>query len=273
MTLQTDTLPDELARLVEQLRSPDPAVRDEQAYSALGDRISSGRADRHLVALGEAGATLLGDPAVQARSFGALLVALVVERATTDGGDDRPRPLHLVSWLAAFAEWYAAERDLRGHDPQLGWLHAVAHGADALGAFAASPLLRPGELLVLLDLARERVQAPTAFHLTQNEDDRLAHAVMTVLLRDEVDDDALRGWVGRLAEPWLSSALGPVPAELDNTVRFARTLHLHLLLGVRDGPGGAVRHPAGRDLLLAELGGALADMQWYFGRPAVQERV
>jgi hypothetical protein len=274
MTLQTDTLPEDLARLVAQLRSPDPAVRDEQAYAALDDRISGGRADPQLVALGEAGATLLADPAVQARSFGALLVAQVVERATTGaGGDDRPRPLHLVSWLATFAEWYPAERDLRGHDPQLGWLHAVAHGADALGAFAASPLLRPGELLLLLDLARERVQAPTAFHLTQNEDDRLAHAVMTVLLRDEVDDDALRGWVGRLAGPWRSSAPGPVPAELDNTVRFARTLHLHLLLGVRDGPGGAVRHPTGRDLLLQELGGALADMQWYFGRPAVQERV
>jgi hypothetical protein len=264
-------LPAELARLVGQLRSSDPQVRDEHAWSALAQRLSSGRDDAHLVALGDAARALLLDPQVQARTFGALLLGEVVERA--NAGAPGVRPLDVVTWFAAFAEWYPAERDLRGHDPQLGWLHAVAHGADTLAALGASPLLGPPELLLLLDLARERVQTPTPFHLVQNEDDRLAYAVLTVLLRDAVDDDALAGWVDRLAASWRDSAGGPVPAELDNTVRFARTLHLQLTLGVRDEPGAQTRYPRSRDLLLESLGSALADVQWFYGRPGVRERV
>jgi hypothetical protein len=245
MTVQTATLPEDLSRLVDQLRSPDPLVRDEQAYSMLAKRVSSGRDDIHLVALGNAGAALLSDDAIQARTFGALLLAQVVERANS--GAEGPRPVHVVGWLAFFAEWYTAESDLRGHDRGLGWLHAVAHGADALGAFGGSPLLGPAELLLLLDVARERVQAPTGHHLTQNEDDRLALAVMTVLQRNEVEPEALAGWVDRLAAPWRAAESGPVPPQVDNTVRFARALFLQATLGVRGEPGGQVRPLEARD--------------------------
>ena len=47
------------------------------------------------------------------------------------------------SWLAAFTSWYPAETDLRGYDQKLGWLHAVAHGADLLGAFGRCPQVDP----------------------------------------------------------------------------------------------------------------------------------
>jgi len=264
-------LPDDLRALVDQLRSPDPAVRDEQAYSALAKRVASGREDAQLVAVGDAAAALLSDDAIQARTFGALLLASVVNRANT--GVEGPRPVHVVSWLAAFAEWYGTETDLRGHDRGLGWLHAVAHGADVLGEFAASPLLGPAELLVLLDVARERVQAPTGHHLTQNEDDRLALAVMAVLSRDEVGIEELAGWVDRLARSWRGAPTGPVAPEVDNTLRFTRTLHLQLTLGVRHEPGADVRHPGTRDELVHLLGTALADVHWFYGRPEVRETV
>ncbi|MGW5030708.1 DUF2785 domain-containing protein [Streptomyces nigra] len=38
-------------------------------------------------------------------------------------------------WCAAFSAWYPQERDTPGWDDSLGWLHAVAHGADAVAAF------------------------------------------------------------------------------------------------------------------------------------------
>ena len=99
-----------------------------------------------------------------------------------------------------------SEPDLRGHDQTLGWLHAVAHGADTLAAFAGSPLLTASELLMLLDVAAERVHAPTAYHLTQQEDDRLGVAAMTVLLRGAVPTDDACAWIDRLAAPWRARA-------------------------------------------------------------------
>ncbi|MCB8901830.1 MULTISPECIES: DUF2785 domain-containing protein [unclassified Streptomyces] len=40
-----------------------------------------------------------------------------------------------AGWVDEFECWYPMEKDLRGHDEKLGWLHGVAHGADTLGRF------------------------------------------------------------------------------------------------------------------------------------------
>jgi Protein of unknown function (DUF2785) len=268
-------LPDNLAAMVDELRSPDPRLREDGAYSTLAGRVPRGGTDEHLVALGDAGAALLADPAIQARTFGALLIALVLDRVNTltsgipgrAGAGADVRPIDIVGWLAAFLTWYGAEQDLRGHDETLGWLHAVAHGADTLEAFGGSPLLNPSDLVMLLDVAAERVHAPTAQHLTQQEDDRLGHAVMTILARGAIPADDARAWIDRLAAPWRARTAGATPAQLDNTIRFARTLHLQLTLGVRNEPDGSVLHMPERDELLSHLGAALADVGWLYGRP------
>lgn len=269
-------LPDGLAGLVDDLRSPDPRVRDEGAYSTLAARISERRADEHLVALGDAAAALLADPAVQARSFGALLLALVVDRVNTISSDipdvgkaaeDVP-PIDFVRWLAVFLAWYSGEQDLRGHDPTLGWLHAIAHGADTLAAFGGSRLLNTSELVMLLDVAAQRLHTPTAHHLTQQEDDRLGLAAVSILARGDVPVGDSCAWIDRLAEPWRDRASGASPAHLDNTIRFARPLHLQLTLGVRLEPDGPVLPLPERDELLRHLGAALSDVGWLYGRPA-----
>ena len=51
-------------------------------------------------------------------------------------------------------------------------------------------------------------------------------------------------------------------------MRLARTLHLQLTLGVRTTPEADVAHPPVRDDALRELGAALADVHWFYGRPS-----
>jgi hypothetical protein len=268
-------LPDDLAALVNDLRSPDPRVRDEGAYSTLATRISQGRADEHLVALGDAGAALLVDPAIQSRSFGALLLALVVDRINSlssgipavGSAAEVVRPIDFVRWLAVFLSWYSGEQDLRGHDQTLGWLHAVAHGADTLAAFGGSRLLNTSEQVMLLDVTAQRLHTPTAHHLTQQEDDRLGLAVLTILARGSVPADDMCAWIDRLAAPWRDRAGGETSAQLDNTIRFARTLHLQLTLGIRLEPDGPVLPIPEKDELLHHLGAALSDVGWLYGSP------
>jgi hypothetical protein len=260
----TEHLPAELAALVADLRSPDPEVRDTGAFTALATRIGPGFEDEHLPALGDAAVALLRDEQVQARSFGALLLAVVVDRDEVDAGT-------LRRWLGDFTRWYAGEADLRGYDDTVGWLHAVAHGADALGTFGGSPRLGPDDLGPLLQLAADRLLALTTYHLVHGEDDRLAIAVMTILVRGEVPTADVLAWLDRLATAWLEPGPAPAPAQVDNTVRFARTLHLQLTLGVHTGPDGPdepLRHPVDRDELLHRLGSLLADGNPLYGSPA-----
>ena len=93
--------------------------------------IERGELDGQLDWLGAAMADRFADPQVQARTFAALILAWVVERGRYD-----------EHWARAFTAWYPAETDLRGYDPELGWLHAVAHGADLLGVLGRD---QPGQ--------------------------------------------------------------------------------------------------------------------------------
>lgn len=257
-------LPPELVTVVEDLRSPDPAVRDDGAFASLARMAGDGALDDHLVELGDRALGLLTDDAVQARTFGALLLAVVADRdaATGRASDEAVR-----RWVAAVTAWYADEPDTRGWDPDLGWLHAVAHGADAVGELAGSPRLGRDDLLGLLDLLVRRATAPTPTYWQQNEDDRVAVAVMSVLRRDLLSADDVARAVDALAAAW-RDADGPVTAGVDNSVRLARTLHLQLTLGVRPAPEADVAHPSVRAEALRALGSALADIHWFYGRPS-----
>ena len=252
-----------LSALVDDLRSPDPLVRDTGAYGSLAALQREGALDDHLVELGDRAVELLADDEVQARSFGALLLALVADRDNVTGRatDDAVR-----RWLDGLTRWYAAEPDTRGYDARLGWLHAVAHGADAVGELAGSPRLGRDDLVGLLGLLVRRATAPTPTYWVQNEDDRVAVAVMAVLRRDLLTPDDVRAAVDALARAWRDSE-GPVSAEADNAVRLARTLHLQLVLGVRPAPGSDVVHPAVRLDALRALGAALAEVHWFYGTP------
>ncbi len=254
----------QLSALVDDLRSPDPLVRDTGAFSSLAALAGDGGLDDHLVELGDRALALLQDGEVQARSFGALLLAVVADRDNLTGraSDDAVR-----RWVDDLSTWYADEPETQGFDPDLGWLHAVAHGADAVGELGASPRLGRDDLVALLQLLVRRATAPTATYWLQNEDDRVAVAVMALLRRDLLTGDDVRSAVDALAAAWRSSE-GPVTAEADNAVRLARTLHLQLVLGVRPAPDADVAHPAVRLEALHALGSALADVHWFYGRPA-----
>lgn len=255
----------ELERLVGDLRSPDPAVRDGGAYLSLARLAGDGALDDHLVALGDAGTALLADTETHARSFGALLLALVTDRDNRTGraDDDAVR-----RWSAAVLDWYPGEPDTRGWDDELGWLHAVAHGADAVGELAASPRLTAAELPAVLDALVDRALTPTTTYWVHNEDDRVALALMAVLGRTELEESEAVGAVERLATAWRDAASAPVPAQVDNALRLARTWHLQLSLGVRPEPEAPVSHPPLRRPVLRALGEALADVHWFYGRPA-----
>ncbi len=255
---------DELTtELVAMLGQPDRHVRDDLAYGVLAAWIGEGVYDDLLPGLGDGLAHALrqglgddGTDSVLRRSFSALVLADVVRR---DNTVHLLHPQQVVAWADRGMSWYVAERDLRGWEARVGWIHAVAHGADLMGSLAASRHLGAGELAVLLDVLAERLLAPTRHRWSHGEDDRIALATMSILHRDLVAADTCETWLERLAAPF-GGRFDPFAPQPSNVSGYLRALHLQLLLGVDRTATQAVsaepwRAPAVRgDMLIAVQG-------------------
>jgi hypothetical protein len=248
-------LPDLVDELLDALCSPDPALRDEQAYPVLTAWIMAGHLDGQLTRLGERVMGLLAHPQIQARTFAALTLAALVHRDTTAAVLDTQS---LLRWTDRFAHWWLAETDLRGWDDQLGWLHAMAHGADVIGELGLSPRLGGDDLARLLDLACARLLAPTSYVFAHQEDDRTALAMATILARSELTAAAATGWLGPVRRYFEASHPGPAPAPAANTARTLRSLYLMADRGFRPDPDQSGKLiPPHRAEILAALGDVL----------------
>jgi uncharacterized protein DUF2785 len=226
--------------LVEALRSADPVLRDEQAFRVLATWIRRGLLDAELTALGDRAAETLSHKDVQARTFAVLILALAVLRDSRAG---LLQPASVLRWRDAFAGWYVDESDLRGWDDDLGWLHAVAHGADFLGSLGGSPHLGVADLTDLLDLGAARLLAQAPFVFAHEEDDRLAAALAVVLLRPELSEAQATGWLEAIADALRSYDRATIPPWVSNTVRTLRALYVLADRGIRQYEDGVWSQP------------------------------
>lgn len=196
-------LDDLTAELTTMLGSTDAEIRDGTALPALATWIERGVYDDLLAGLGDgmvAGLSVglgeRGTDTVFRRSFSALILAACLER-------DNERHLvpggKILEWGDRAATWFLAERDTRGFVVDKGWAHAIAHGADTIGALGESPHLAGPEHAVLLDILAERLlQQPADEPLGAGEPDRIAAAAMRILRRDTLGTDVLEPWVHRI---------------------------------------------------------------------------
>jgi len=196
-------LDDLTAELTTMLGSTRPEVRDGTAFPALATWIDRGIYDDLLIGLGDGmvaglavGLGESGTDTVFRRSFSALILAACLER---DNEQHLVPGAKILEWGDRAATWFLAEKDCRGWVPDKGWAHAVAHGADTIGALGESPHLAGPEHALLLDILAERVLLqPSDQPLAAGEPDRIAAAVMQILRRNTLSTDVLEPWVHRI---------------------------------------------------------------------------
>jgi hypothetical protein len=249
-TLQGQPRVAALDELIADLRSPDPVVRDDLAYLTAKRWIPALEPSERLY-LGDRVAAHFASPAIQARSFAPLVLALVVERGEWK-----------QEWWSAFATWYPAETDLRGYDPELGWLHAPAHGADLLAALSRHPQLDPSPLA---DLAVSRLLADTDHVFDAQEDDRLAFALAQILSHPDLTTAQSVRWLDPIAAAFRTGEPGPVPAWASNTMRTLRMLYILADRGFRSPAAGTPRRLTHRAGVLDSIAGTLAIVAPYAG--------
>ena len=216
-------LDEALTELLDMLAASDPQVRDGRAYPTMVSWIRDGRLDTRLARLGDTLIDRLAHPEVQARTFAPLVLAAAVDRDRQTGVLNGT-VVH--RWLNAFAAWWLAETDVRGWDERLGWLHAVAHGADLAGALGASPRLAASELTALLDVVGRRIVAPTTYRYEHMEEDRIARALTRILTRSQLNEADATRWLIRVDELFDTGGPGPLPVPVGNTLTVLRAFYV-----------------------------------------------
>jgi hypothetical protein len=240
------------------LASPDSELRDDLAYSILAHWIARPNVlqPEQLLALEDewrgnlkTGIGEAGTNSVLKRSFSALCLASIAEREAKHPFLGASRYHHLVAETVAYLQ---AERDLRGYNPKLGWIHATAHTADLLQALAASPLLSGDEETAIMSaIAARLASAPQVY--TQGEQDRLAQAVIAVIRRSDFDGASFGTWLERLHNEdrrlWANALTPEALAHYQNHTYLLQALAVHLdlepespkIAGFRQGVLGILR--------------------------------
>jgi len=243
------------------LGSPDTVWRDDVGYGVVAacayqKKTLTPEERRALVArlsanlrrgIGEA-----GTDSVLLRSFSALDLSIFAALESEDPALDGVGYRHLLDDALAYLR---DERDLRGLEPRVGWIHATAHTADLLKFLARDSRFRPADQARLMDVAWARMAAPGTPVFTHAEDERLAAALLSVVRRPDFDPALLDPWLERFValEKKVWEKAPPDPAALDASQNARNLLRgFHLLLALPQ-PAATSGQAAAREKVLATL--------------------
>lgn len=209
--------------------SEDPVLRDDVGYGLVVQWVYREQAlsAAELETFTRALMKKLTGPTVLGRSFSALSLSLVAAAET------RSRKLDDTTWnelLEAACVELETEKDLRGHDAKLGWIHATAHTADLLKFLARDERLTAAQQARIWKAWTARLDVPGA--LDWGEDERLAATARSLALRADssIDFDAwLSSLTARWKALWATSALKRDEfAKLNATKQTLRALLVSL---------------------------------------------
>ena len=230
---------DQLEALVACLASPDPGLRDEFAYTTLANLLREQRpANAQLKFLSARLDELLQqrDPVGVAHPFAILALA---EVARTERIEAWMSPAERQALVDTASNYLGNVSDYRGFDPQAGWRHGVAHGADLGMQLTLNPAISKAQQLQLLQAIGRQVTPTHAYRF--GEPQRLARPVLFMAGRDELDEQDWQGWFEKLADPAPLSGWDAVWQDEDGLARrhnlraFALEIYLNATLSEQPG--------------------------------------
>jgi len=186
------------------------------------------------------------------RSFSALDLSILAALELQDRALDAAGYGRLLDDALAYLR---EERDLRGLEPRVGWIHATAHTADLLKLLARDPRFTVADETRLLDAVWSKLTAPGTPVFTHAEDERLAAALVSVARRADFEPARLEPWLARFValEKQVWQKVPPEPATLDASQNARNLLRSFYVLLSLPEPAPTRGQTAARDKLLATL--------------------
>lgn len=194
--------------LAECLGAPDPAIRDGIAYEALTSWMRKGElAPATLRTLRERLYTMLAQP--DREGFAWPFAALVLsEIARTDRMSPWMTPAERATMVLRAVTYLESVRDYRGYEPDEGWRHGVAHGADWLTQLSLNPALDGPQLHRIVDAVATQAVPAAGVAYVFGEPQRLAAPIINAAQRGVRDENGWKAWFAallpRLGDPALA---------------------------------------------------------------------
>lgn len=219
--------------MLRHIGSTDPVLRDELIYITFATWIAHGVFsadqlrdilyiaidDEHLFyGLGEQ-----GTDSVFTRTFSVLLLPPILSI-------DRQSPflnkVDIDRVQERLVTYLKDEKDIRGYVEDKGWAHAPAHGADAAEDLAQSSDIDRSGLRQLLVALAVKIKEPSIVYI-YDEDQRIAHAVVTILRRNLLELSEITSWIDSLqrSDSRETQTLQEISQQAMNVRAFLQTLY------------------------------------------------
>jgi hypothetical protein len=230
------TAADLTPELMEYLGSPDAELRDEIGVDTLTSWIVGGHYEpdalRKMMGqwienlrkeVGEQGTN-----SVLLRSFSALMLSVITYH---DWKTSFLTDAEVKSLLERALEYMAAEKDVRGYEDSMGWLHSAAHTADLLKFLARNPKTNADDHRRILTAVADKVTEPRTHVFVHSQYERLGLTVLDVVKRSTVSQNDLTAWLGKF-----TAVKAKDPGKYDpgyhamyqNTKHFLRSVYFTL---------------------------------------------
>lgn len=231
--------------LIDCLDSPDPVLRDGLAYEALQrwlrakDLSPELRRELRTRLFAKLDAP---DPLGVARPFAALVLS---EIARSDRIEPWMRDDERIDMIGRAARYLGAVDDYRGYDPEVGWRHGVAHGADWAMQLALNPALTRAQLDPLLDAVAAQAVPAAGHAYVFGEPERLARPLLFIAKRGLHSEAEWTAWLAalsmRVGDPALAWKDAAWLARRHDLAAFLQLLYVET--DVSEDPGIARMRP------------------------------
>jgi len=234
-TADTVNANDYVISLASCLASPNPELRDKIGYEVLtywlrNDKLEENQINelkqKLLTNLTKGSGVIEGEQAFE-RAFSALILSEIVR---DDSRHERWSTDELNDVLSHARKMFEAERDYRGLDIKLGWIHTIAHGSDLLWRLSLHPKITKQQQIELLTSLKSQIARSNAPAYIFNEPDRLTRVAISIILSEKLDAEFVVEWIAGIGLPapmpnWNAAFSTPDGmAKLHNTKQFLRAL-------------------------------------------------
>ena len=197
-------------RLIENIGDLDSNVRDKLIYVNLAHLFYDGHFDKnqllHFFELLSSEKYLLYDlennieHSELTRSFTVLQLVYLIYLHNKDPYLTNKQ---YMDFYVKFIQYFKKETILKGYDPQVGWMHTIAHSADLIAQIVKSEEMNKKTLEEVMNAILSKFAISTYTYVS-DEDERMVTAIVNAIERNILDEEFISKWIesfGLLPKP------------------------------------------------------------------------